>query len=702
MIEEVFVTIFGMRFVKTLSFSLLFTLLFGFDAALAVRAQHLDVDLVMSHQTLVPGERAHVGLHFKLDPHWHVYWINPGDSGDPPQVEWQLPAGVKVGEIEWPLPQKIPVGPLMNYGYENEVLLPMPFEISPEFQGQSLKLVAEARWLVCKEECVPGKARLEKIVQVRPSGSPEPDPKWQAHFLAARDSVPKLRPDDWRLSGKTKGESLVLTIQAPSLRGVSKVDFLPSVPDHIEHAKEPLVKIDGDRIEIELSKSDRLLNDPEALPGVLIASFESGRVEAYETSIPFQVAGTGGGLAILIALASAFLGGVILNLMPCVFPVLSMKVMSIMSMSGMERAKVIKHGWAYAFGILVSFWILAAALLILRLTGSQIGWGFQLQSPQFVFALACLLFFFGLNLLGFFEISGSFTGIGSSLSSQEGYRGSFFTGVLATLVATPCTAPFMGSAVGFALTQAPVVAVLIFTSLALGLASPYIVLSYVPSLGSYLPRPGRWMESFKQFMAFLIFATVLWLMWILGQQTLAAGPVYLFAAFLVISFAVWLSVRWPKLAKVSAIGGVVFLFLIGLSLKTVEVENVAVSGVSSSGKLQWEKFSPEKLAQYREDGKAVFLNFTAAWCITCKVNEMVALNDPDVRAKFNDLDIVLMKADWTNHDPIITETLSKFGRSGVPFYVLYPKDKSKPAVEFPEVITAGLVLKHLSQMEESQ
>lgn len=695
-----------MKYLRAFSFSLLFILLLGFELAHAVRAQHLEVDLVSSHRTLAPGERTQVALHFKLDPHWHVYWINPGDSGEPPQIEWVLPLGVKVGDIEWPIPKKIPVGPLMNYGYENEVLLPMALDVGPDYQGKNIKLVADARWLVCKEECVPGKARLEKTIPVRTDGVSEPDSKWQAHFLAARESRPKPHPADWRLSAETKGEKLLLSIRADSLNGITKVDFLPSIPDHIVHAEEPQVKLNGDRVEIELSKSDRLLDDPKSLPGVLIASVEGaedGEVKSYEVSFPFQSAGMGSSsLSVFIALVSAFLGGLILNLMPCVFPVLSIKVMSLMNISGMERAKIIKHGWAYTFGILVSFWILAAALLVIRFSGSQIGWGFQLQSPQFVFAVACFLFFFGLNLLGFFEISGSFTGAGSSLSNQEGYRGSFFTGVLATLVATPCTAPFMGSAVGFALTQSTVVAILIFTSLALGLAAPYVLLSYVPSLGAYLPKPGRWMESFKQAMAFLVFATVLWLMWILGLQASATGPVSLFAAFIVISFAVWVSVRWPRSTKFAAIGGLIALILIALPLKPVADERTMVSGSGGEERPQWEKFTPEKLAQYRNEGKAVFLNFTAAWCITCKVNEMVALNAPEVRAKFKELGIVLMKADWTNHDPMITDMLSKFGRSGIPFYVLYPKDKTKPAVELPEVITAGLVLKHLSQMEESQ
>lgn len=683
--------------------SLLFTFFFVSSGAQALTAPHLEVDLISSHQVVVPGDKAYVGLRFKLEPEWHIYWINPGDSGEPPQIEWQLPAGVTIGAIEWPVPKKIPVGPLMNYGYENEVLLPMALEIAPDFQSGEAKLVADVRWLVCREECIPGKGRLEKTIRVKSGGRAEPDAQWHAHFLAALEATAKPVPHDWQLLAKSQDEEFLLAIESPSVAGILKVDFLPAVTDLIVHATEPRVRVEGKRIDLTLTKSDRLLNDPEALPGLLLVSFDEGEVKAFEASFPLRAPGTEAifSFSVLLAILSAFLGGLILNLMPCVFPVLSLKVMSLMQMSGMKRGEMIKHGWAYASGILVSFWVLAAALLLFRISGSQIGWGFQLQSPQFVFALACLLFFFGLNLLGFFEISGSFTGMGNSLAASEGYRGSFFTGVLATLVATPCTAPFMGSAVGFALTQPAIVAVWIFTSLALGLAAPYVVLSYVPALGSYLPKPGRWMESFKQFMAFLIFATVLWLMWILGLQTSFMGPVALFGAFIVISFAVWLAIRWPRLKAVAVLCGLLALILIGLPLKPF-TENRGVSEDAHEEKLQWEKFSPERLARYREEGKPVFLNFTAAWCISCKVNEMVALNAPEVQAKFRELGIVLMKADWTNHDPLIAETLAKFGRSGIPFYVLYLRDKSKPAIEFPEVLTAGIVLKHLSQMEERQ
>jgi thiol:disulfide interchange protein len=391
----------------------------------------------------------------------------------------------------------------------------------------------------------------------------------------------------------------------------------------------------------------------------------------------------------------AFVGGCLLNLMPCVFPVLSFKVMSVLHLSGEHRSRIISLGWAYTLGILVSFWILVAALLMLRYGGQHIGWGFQLQSPHFVFLLASVLFAFGLNLLGLFEISGRFMGYGSSLTDRPGYVGAFFTGVLATLVATPCTAPFMGSAIGFALSQSIEVVFGIFTALALGLALPYLLIAHIPMVGRWLPRPGRWMETFKQLMAFFVFGTVIWLAWVLGLQTSSEGLVMLLLAFFGIGFAVWVANRWRRASIVAALLG---MAVVGFAASALEGKLPAQRGGAASWDqdgLAWEPFSPATMAAYRAQGRPIFIDFTAAWCVSCQVNELMVFRSEEVRATLKEQGFALLKADWTNHDPIITQTLASFGRDGVPFYVIYGKGEHSPAVTLPELISPGMVLRAL-------
>jgi thiol:disulfide interchange protein DsbD len=372
--------------------------------------------------------------------------------------------------------------------------------------------------------------------------------------------------------------------------------------------------------------------------------------------------------------------------------------MSVVQMSGEERSRIIKMGWAYTLGILVSFWLLVAVLLILRYSGLHIGWGFQLQSPQFVFVLASVLFAFALNLLGFFEISGRFTAYGSSLAYRPGYMGSFFTGVLATLVATPCTAPFMGAAIGFALSQSAGVVLGIFTALAIGLALPYLLLSYVPAVGRWLPRPGRWMETIKQLMAFLVFGTVIWLAWVLGLQTSPAGLIILLLAFFSIGLVVWVANRWRRAAPAAALLGAAAVLLATFSLEaTVSTRGGETTAREEQG-LAWEPFSPAKVAEYRAQGRPIFIDFTAAWCVSCQVNELMVFRSEEVKEALNKRGFALLKADWTNHDPVITQALASFGRNGVPFYVIYGEGKNSPAVPLPEIITAGIVLQALEDL----
>ncbi len=409
-------------------------------------------------------------------------------------------------------------------------------------------------------------------------------------------------------------------------------------------------------------------------------------------------------IGIWIALLSAFLGGIILNLMPCVLPVLSLKILGIVQQSGEDSKKRINHGIAFTLGVVSSFLILAGILLLLRAGGEQLGWGFQLQSPAFIILLTILLFLFGLSMFGVFEIGTSLTAVGQSSSNDTGFVGSFSSGILATVVATPCTAPFMGSALGFALSQPTVLALLIFAMLGLGMALPYLLLTTVPALVKYVPRPGAWMESFKQFMGFLLMATVLWLLWVFSLQVGAEGLLILLAAFIIVSIGGWIFGRWgniakPKPTRVKAmiltalfiIGGVVFAF------KFIDT-NVTVNQSLEKGNIKWQKFTPELLSNSLKEGKPVFIDFTAAWCLSCQVNEKVAFGSEDVQKAFKKLGVVMLKADWTNSDAMITKELAKFGRNSVPLYVLYSgKENEEPQI-LPEIITPGIVLDALKKI----
>jgi thiol:disulfide interchange protein DsbD len=642
---------------------------------------------------MAPGKSFQAGLYFRLEEGWHIYWQNAGDSGEPPRITWHLPPEVQAGAILWPVPKRIDVDPFVNYGYEDEVLLPIPMRIAPTLASDSLVLAADVDWLVCKEECIPGTAYLQLSVPIRPE-QPTPDPRWRTVFEATQNMLPRQPPVHWRLAGALTPDAFELSIQGVT-GTVTTASFFPLEGDQIANDVPPQVSMSDSSLELRLQRSDRLLNEVTHLAGVLVLTTETHGIQAYQVDFPLGELGVS---RLLPPLFMALVGGLLLNLMPCVFPVLSLKVMSVVHMSGEERSRIIKMAWAYTLGILVAFWVLVAALLTLRYGGLHIGWGFQLQSPPFVFVLASVLFAFALNLLGFFEISGRLTTYGSSLAHRPGYVGSFFTGILATLVATPCTAPFMGSAIGFALSQAVEVVFGIFTALAIGLALPSLLISYIPAVARWLPRPGRWMETFKQLMAFLVFGTVIWLAWVLGLQTSAAGLVTLLLAFFSIGLAVWIANRWRRAATVAALVGIAAVIVAAFSLEATVPAHREGATAREKGGLAWERFSPAKVAEYRAQGRPIFIDFTAAWCVSCQVNELMVFRSEEVRATLKARGFALLRADWTNHDPVITQTLASFGRNGVPFYVIYGKGKNAPAVPLPEIINAGIVLHALENL----
>lgn len=671
--------------------------------SLGAAAPHpAKTDLLSDYSTVARNQVVRLGWRFKLEKHWHVYWSNPGDSGTAPKLVWKdLPKGVIVDDIEWPIPSRINVGPLTNFGYEGEVIL--PFNVKLENVEGPVRLRAVGKWLVCKEICIPGSAELALTLPV--AGTAE-----ESKMAPLLRALPLPNPSPGELNAFSQGEQIVLSVSesvvTPDNLGVIKaVDFFPARPGELKHPVVPQWEKTTSGFRLLLTPDSTLSKPLEKIDGLLVFLSDKGRVGFSISAIPITKEPSVVDSKLLQMALFALLGGLILNLMPCVFPVLSIKILGFVEQSKQAKQKVRIHGWMFFLGVMASFWVLTAVLLILRAAGQKLGWGFQLQSPLFLFGLATLLFFMAMNLLGTFEIGTSMMGIGAQLSGKEGYAGSFFTGVLATIVATPCTAPFMGTAVGFALAQPPIAAIVVFSAVGVGMASPYLILTYSPALLKLLPKPGRWMETFKQLMAFPLFGTVIWLVWVFGQQTGMDGVLRMLTALLFFALGIYFFSRWEsrnkgfQFARLTAalciVGGIAFGFQ-GSRLRGVASASVGGEGTYP---VTWEKFSEAKLAELRGQNKAVFLDFTAAWCVSCQVNEKLVFSSEEVRRRFQELGVVAMKADWTDGDPLITAMLEKFQRSGVPFYLLYGKDGKKAPEILPEVLTPAIVLAALERLQ---
>ena len=678
--------------------------------AQAAKIPHGTVELIPATASIQPGSKFQVGFLFKLEPGWHIYWKNPGDSGQPPRLQWQLADGLTAGKIEWPVPKRLPVGPLMDYGYEGEVLLPVTIEAAPTLSpGASQNLQVNMRVLVCRETCIPGKAALSLNLPVRKT-PPKSIKENQELFSKVQRSQPKPLPADWKVSARqsTAGVSLLLTGPTEN----TQFNFFPAHPGLIENAAPQQFKATAKGVEIQLKKAADASGSQTSLEGLLVVG-ESGGNEAYSIApqissapaIPGQPASsatvaTSPGLFATLLLA--FGGGLILNLMPCVFPVLSIKVLSLLEHSAGEGKVIRLSATAYTVGVVLSFWILVALLLGLRGAGRSLGWGFQLQSPAFVVFLICLLFVLGLSLIGTFEIGASAMSLGSGLTGSGKYSNSFFTGVLATVVATPCTAPLMGVAVGYALSQSALVCLLVFTAMAVGLASPFLLLAFFPHLSRFLPRPGAWMETLKQVMAFPVFLTVIWLLWVVGQQVGINQLIGLLGTLLVLSIAAWIAGRWPMNGKIKALAaaiGIGITIFSSAAITSLDANSLRLAQDQSNGGLNWEPFTPEKVASYRASGKPVLIDFTAAWCLTCQVNDRIVFHSPQVEKRLNRSNIALLRADWTSYDPTITAYLAKFGRSGIPFYVIYGSQANATPVTLPDgILTPSTFLNTLSTL----
>ncbi len=716
------------------------------------KTRQVDISLIADKATVRPGDTVTVAVRQKIALGWHTYWRNPGDAGEPTVVEWSLPSGAKASELQWPLPEIIAVEGITDYGYSGEVLLLSDIALPKDLSAPAIEIKAHVQLLVCKDICVPEEASASLSLFVDANGGPSQNSPNAKQIADVRNTLPA--PSPWPARFEVSGETVTLRLEnfQQKLLDTTKLRLYPGKPNVIENSPPQLAVAADGALALQMRRSTAKLPLPKRFEGVLAVETPAGEsgdllrlsysvsgevkqlpgnnafqevktspkaqqpnVEQYAsgkalsdytdwTKQPAQPSGIGN-ISFVTAAAFAFLGGLILNLMPCVFPVLSLKALSLARETAPHERHI--HASAYLLGVLLSFAILAAGLIILRAGGEQIGWGTQFQSPTFVLILMALFMALGLNMSGVFEIGGRLAGIGDKLTRAPGFTGYFFTGVLATVVATPCTAPFMGAAVGYAFTQpSPLRLLAVLLVLGIGFALPMVALSYLPAVGRWLPKPGPWMSTFKGALAFPLYATAGWLLWVLSVQAGSVGVLGGLVVLLGVAFAAWLigltqapsplrSGAAVAIALAAIWGGM--LLLSASSNETANANAAPAMQTQTEGALTYETFSVARLEALRAERKPVFVNLTAAWCITCKVNERVALNSSRISEAFAARGIMPLKGDWSKANPEITAMLQKFGRAGVPLYLLYPADGGEPQV-FPQILTESIVLDRLAKI----
>lgn len=694
----------------------------------------VQVKIVQEPSFIKPQEPFWVAFEFQIEEGWHLYWKNPGQVGMPISIKWQLPEGFSASALKWPYPERFETSELTGFGYAKEVkLLAQIMPPAHLEKDSSFELGAQVDWLVCSSTaCQPDRAHLSlKVNSQFPFA--EKKEQWQTSLQEFEKARQKIPCND--LGAVAKRSHGLIELQIPSdNQEMIQAQFFPEKQGELE-----------DRISAQLAFSKDLpqtyllqlkeITPLTTLKGVLVLEIKGGEKKAFEINCPIQGetdalsrvataetiarprekqqgekqqgengdAEFAGGLG--LALALAFLGGLILNFMPCVLPIISLKIMSFVKMAGQKRSLTFKHGLWFSLGVLLSFWLLVAAIFILRSYGEVVGWGFQLQEPAFVVGLICLFFLFALSLFGIFEwglIFSSWAGqaqVNSASQTKESFANSFFSGILATAVATPCTGPFLGSALGYALTLPALQALMVFTFLALGMCAPYLLLSAFPALLKFVPRPGPWMETFKQLTGFILLAAVVWLMWVFSAQTNSFSLICLITGLLCFSIGAWIYGRGgvpsvSKLKRVSAYALTLLALFIGVEVILLPRASWQAETSSSNSSSDWEEFSLERVAQLKALGQPFLIDFTAKWCLICQVNHLV-LSSSEVQAKLDQLGVVKMKADWTKNDPMITKELSKFGRNSVPLYVIYGQNSEKEPTILPQVLTPEIVTSHL-------
>ena len=622
------------------------------------------------------GAPFHAGLRLRLAPGWHTYWQNPGDAGVAPDLTFTLPPGATAGPIAWPAPQRVAEGTVTTFAYSGAVLLPAAITAP----AGPLTLRAHASWLVCERLCVPEEGDFTIDL---PAGTAIPSAEAPL-FAAAAARTPVASPYPAHIAPDG-----VLSLAAPGLP-VAKAVFFPAASGVIDEDTAPRLTVTNAGIDLALKPGASF--DPKAdLAGLLVLTdAKGGETYLSVTALPGPATAAAAQRSLGWVLLLAMAGGLILNLMPCVFPVLAMKAISLAQMSGEQRSTIRLHAGLYTAGVMLTFMGLGAALLAARSAGQAAGWGFQFQSPVFVAATTWLLFVVGLNLSGVFAVGGRMVGAGQSLASRGGAAGSLFTGALAVLVATPCTAPFMGAAIAAALAAPPAATLLVFAAMGLGMALPHAILAAAPGLARRLPRPGAWMDVLKQGLAFPMYAAAAWLVWVISQEAGPDGVLATAAGLVAAGFAAWAfgraqratgGARWAGLAAAAAGALAVAAILPGITLAAAPTPHEAEGS---------EPYSASRLAALRAEGRPVFVNMTAAWCVSCLVNERIALSPRVVREAFASHQVAYLKGDWTRQDPAISAFLRDQGRDGVPLYIYYAP--GRPPAVLPQILTTAEVL----------
>ncbi len=725
----------------------------GAVPASGTNRQHTSVQLLADVRTIQPGSRFMVGVLLRMEKGWHTYWKNSGDAGLPTQIEWTLPKGFVAGEIRWPIPYRfLEGGDIVTYGYKEETMLLVPVTVDASVQvGSQVTLKALVRWLECERICIPGEERVQVVLPVggRPSG-----PDNTSLFTAYGRKIPAQLNStrDVTVRTQTVSGTVIFTIVPPEGRTLvtregSVPAFYPAQPGKVGLGVPEVSSTGGTVVlTIPLIRFEQHIDQTD-LQGTLVYEIEGSDRAGVDISAPLSgdfiatipmdgesasaASGRGGLLdqqfstsfvdeyrqPLYLYVLYGIIGGLLLNIMPCVLPVIGLKVFGLIRMSADQPRQVRRLGWMFSLGILASFLVLALLVIILKTAGEQVGWGFQFQEPVFIVLMSAVVFAFGLSLFGVYDIrlpSFAVSMVGGAVEEKErkgeGYLASFSEGVLATILATPCTAPILGTALGFAFAQPPGVILLMFTSIASGMSLPYLLLTWRPAWRKYLPKPGEWMVTAKQFMGFLMMATLLWLLYILGKQLGMEAVIWAGAFLLMVAVACWVVGRFATLTAsrlkyaFSWIAAVV-LVVVGywafvtplLHARDVLAGSSSEGAASPAREISWQPFSLQALESALDDSMLVFVDFTAEWCLTCKVNERTVLADARVVERFKTVGVVPFRADWTSRNADITRLLSKFGRSGVPLYVIFPAGKPRDPIVLPEVITTGIVLDALDR-----
>jgi thiol:disulfide interchange protein/DsbC/DsbD-like thiol-disulfide interchange protein len=679
--------------------------------------KHSKPSLIAERAAVSPGDTFLAALKLEIDDTWHVYWKNPGDSGLPPVAKWALPEGVAAGNFKWPAPEAIQIATLMNYGYEHKLVLPTEITIPATAKpGDTITVGGKFDWLICQDVCVPEDAELSLTLPVE--AARRINEEASTEISASLETTPVPLAGSAAVE-RTKDGFRVAAADpdlAAAARTATSIRFFPDGQE-IENVAPQQVRRGDAGVSITLKASEYAVEGDQPLPGIIVVAGGDGALRSWDVpaqpgAVPPGVSDTavGGGSGgsgapltlaqIALMFGGAFLGGLLLNLMPCVLPVLAIKAAGL-AHTAHDPAESRAHGVAYLGGVLTCFAAIGGIIIAFKLAGVALGLGFQLQYAPIVAFFALVMFAIGLNLLGVFEVGSSVMGVGGNLATQGGRSGAYFTGLLAAFVGAPCTAPFMAVALGVALTQSPPVVFAVFLTLGLGLAAPFVLLSFTPALAKVIPKPGKWMATFRQVLAFPMFATMLWLLWVLAAQTGSDGAMVVLGGAILLGFGIWLATKIGNRMMGKIVAGLVILFaFIAPSIATAGIKAPA-GGESLAAEAGAEPWSLERIADLRAEGRVIFVDFTARWCVTCQVNKKVAIESQAARKAFADYKVAFLVADWTNQDSVIAKALADHGRAGVPLYLVYPASGGEPVV-LPQILTPGLVAKAVADAAAGQ